>query len=110
MTDLLSWELLATYAGASAAVMALTQVCKHLVPKTDPKWFALGLALIVSLGVYFVAGDLTAAGAVMAILNAVIITGASIGTFEGVLKPILGAVIGKQGENAVDKEDDNELE
>jgi len=84
----ITWEFLATFAGATTAVTILTQGLKKFFP-VDPKWIALFLALAVSFGVqvfYHMAN--APADYIMSAFNALWLTLASVGGFECVLKPI----------------------
>jgi len=100
--DMLSWELLATSAGCATAVTALTQVIKQYV-NIDPKWIALVLSLVITLGLQlFVNLDsavnlgFSASSVILAVLNSFMVTGASIGLFEAA-KHIGSSLIVKGG-------------
>lgn len=45
----LDWETLCTAPGSTTAVLAVTAVLQRLWPKFQPKWFALGLSLVLPL-------------------------------------------------------------
>ena len=84
----LTWELLLTTAGCTAATTALTQIIKKLIA-IDPKWIALVVAIFLSVcaQIFFVGA--TAGGIIMATINGILAAGSSIGLFEG-LKSIGG--------------------
>lgn len=89
MNDLLSWAHLGSVAGVSVAVVALTQILKHYVPKRlGPKWVALILALVLTYAGQLVAGDFAPESFLLSALNAVLSAGASIGAYEAFVEPI----------------------
>ena len=76
-------ETLATIGGCTAVVTALTQIVKHYI-KIDPKWIALILSLIIQVSTCAILGDLALMSLLIAVINAVLVTGASVGLYEGV--------------------------
>ena len=88
MNAFLSWDFLATFAGASVAGTVLTQIIKKYVT-FDPKYIALAVTIIVVVGVQlFHLHDYSAGGIVMAILNGFLAAGSSVGIYETVIKPM----------------------
>jgi hypothetical protein len=88
MNDFFTWELLATFAGATGAVSVLTQVVKKYL-NIEPKFIALCLSFIILACVqFFYLKDFSANGIALAALNVLIVTGASIGLYEAALKTI----------------------
>jgi hypothetical protein len=85
---MINWAQLGTAAGVATVVMLLTQVIKQYITQIDPKWIALGLALLITYARQMVVGDLTGSAFVLSGLNAALATGLSIGVFEGIGKPI----------------------
>ena len=83
MQDFITWEFLGTFGGSAIAVTALTQIVKRYI-SIDPKWIALILALIVTIGAQVVNGELMLVSFIMSALNALLVAGASVGTFEAV--------------------------
>jgi len=81
MNDFLSWEFLGTFAGAATFVTLMTQVAKQFI-NVDPKWISLAFSMIVSLGMVSLKDEWTAAAVVMALLNALFVTGAAVGLYE----------------------------
>lgn len=85
MNDFVTWELIGTFAGAVALTTGLTQVIKHYLEKIDPKWIALIVALLATVGYATVhVGDVSPQAVAMAMVNGLIVAGTSIGLFEGV--------------------------
>ncbi|MCL2568639.1 MAG: hypothetical protein FWE12_04280 [Oscillospiraceae bacterium] len=83
LNDFITPEFLGTFSGVVAVVTLLTQVVKRFVTGVDPKWIALGLALVMSAVKQVETGDLRTGSLLLAGLNAFVIAGAAIGTFEG---------------------------
>ena len=83
LNDFISPEFLGTFSGAVTVVMLLTQLIKRFIPTVDPKWIALVLAGAVSAAKQLATGDVSAADWILAGLNAFVLTGTAIGTFEG---------------------------
>ena len=81
----LTWEMLGTTAGAATAVSLLTQIIKHFLP-IDPKWIALGLALVILIGVQLISGDFAPASFLLSVFNALVATGTSVGVYETFLR------------------------
>lgn len=46
MDEFFSWQMLATFAGATAATGILTQFLKNLIPKLPTQWLSYLLALV----------------------------------------------------------------
>lgn len=85
MNEFLTWEMLGTFVGAVTATTLLTQVIKHFITKLDPKWIALGVATLAVMGYTLLyVQDYSGQGIAMAVVNVFMVTGASIGLFEGV--------------------------
>jgi len=95
LNEFISMEFLGTFSGVVAMVTLLTQVVKRFVTTVDPKWIALILAGMVSAVKQLGTGDFSAIGWMLAILNAFVIAGAAIGTFEGVKG--VGKLFDKEG-------------
>lgn len=86
MNDFLTWEILGTFGGAAVSVTILTEIIKNYL-NIDPKWVALAFSIIASFGVeIFHREILTPAVFVLSIFNALLIAGASIGAYEGIIK------------------------
>jgi len=82
LQEFITPEFIATFSGMVITVTVLTQVLKSYF-SFDPKWIALAISLVVSLIKQAYLGDFGVLGISMASLNALIVTGASSGTFEG---------------------------
>jgi uncharacterized membrane protein len=87
------WAYIGTTAGLAAAVSAITQIIKRYMTKTDPKWIALILSALLSIGYRMVfLGEATAETMIIAVVNSIIAAGAAIGAFEGVTKPVIDGI------------------
>ena len=86
--EFFDWSLLGTYAAAPVLVTLLTQVAKQFLAKVDPKWIALLWSLVLLIGYRYVTGDIAVGSIIAAVINALIVTGESIGAYEGVIKAI----------------------
>ena len=88
MNEFFTWEMIATFGGMLALVSAVTQIVKYYV-SVDPKWIALGTAIIGQLAVQFLFyKDFSVGGIVMALINVVAVLAGSITLFEVAIKPI----------------------
>lgn len=85
MNEFLTWETLATFAGASAATGLLTQFLKGTFPKLPTQWLSYIIALVV-MGVATAATQWGAGWTVWALLpiNAVIVSTSANGAFSAV--------------------------
>lgn len=90
MEEVLSWPHLGTAVGLSAAVMVLTQILKHYIPKASPKWIALALALVITVTDQLVLGDHRPETFILSVLNAIISAGTAIGAYEAFVDPLTG--------------------
>jgi len=91
MNDFVTWGALGTYAGMAAVTCALTEVLKKYI-NLDPKWIALIAAGVLAFGHTLIfLGDYSASGIFMTAVNWLVVTGSSIGIFEGVIKNILSS-------------------
>jgi len=77
--------VLGTLSGSVAAVTAVTQVTKRFAD-FDPKWIALAVSSAISMLLLSMSEDFTAAGIILSIINTFVVTGLSIGVFEGCVK------------------------
>lgn len=88
MSDFFTWEILGTMAGATAAVTLVTQFVKWLTGGKVTGWGMRAVSFAVALAVLYAAalftGTLDAATAVITILNAIIVTLAANGLYDGV--------------------------
>ena len=81
MEELFNWGTLGTLAGATVAVVIITQYVKPLIPNFNPRWLALILSGIILIGVTAIAdGGLEDYG--LAILNAVLVASTAMGAYE----------------------------
>ena len=84
MNGFMNLATFSTFAGMVAAVTLLTQVLKQFTKKINPKWIALFVAGIVVIFVEIVIPDrISYESAFLAFANWLLVTGASIGLFEG---------------------------
>jgi len=83
INSFLTWEFLGTFAGAVVAVTALTQVVKKFVPTINAKWISLVLSFVIVLVVQvWITGDFKPEIILLAIFNALIVCGMTIGAYE----------------------------
>ena len=59
MDEFFSWQMLATFAGATAATGILTQFLKNLIPKLPTQWLSYLLALVLLCAATAAIGDFT---------------------------------------------------
>jgi hypothetical protein len=86
ISDFVTWEFLATFAGAVIVVTALTELFKHYF-KIDPKWIALVFSLLIAYGVQVLFKmDYELGSFVLSTVNGFFVAGTSIGLFEGAVK------------------------
>ena len=81
-----SWAMLATYAGATAATLAVTQVFKGVgfIDKIPTRIFSYVVALVLLLAATAFTAGLTVESAALCIINAVVVSLASNGAFDAV--------------------------
>lgn len=70
--SLLTWEALATYAGAAAATWLIANVIRY-VTGYDARWLGLAVALVLQALVWFFTSDQSINAAVLAVLNAFVV-------------------------------------
>ena len=86
MQEFISWEIMATFGGSALMVTVLTEIAKHYLT-ADARWIALFLSAVASFGVQLVHyHEFTVGAFVMSSLNALLLAGTAIGTFEGIVK------------------------
>ncbi|MEG2623089.1 MAG: hypothetical protein RSC06_09335 [Clostridia bacterium] len=89
--EFLTWETLATYAGALSAVMVLTHLTKGLgfFKRVPTQLWSYVLALCVLLPAYYFTGRLSADSAVLALLNGAVVALAANGGYDAIssIKP-----------------------
>lgn len=82
MNELLNWTTLGTLAGATAAVLLITQYIKPLLPKKiDTRLIALVLAVIILEIATAVSGG-AAQDYILAIFNAVLVASSAMGAYQ----------------------------
>jgi hypothetical protein len=84
MNDFFTWEMLATYAGATLATTLVTQIFKGVgfIDKIPTRFFSYAVALIVLLAGLFFTGGLTVNSAVLCLINAVVVSLAANGAYD----------------------------
>lgn len=92
LTDFVSWDVLATYAGAVAMVNVLTQVTKNVVGinKIPTQLWSYALALVVLYCASFFTGTLTASVAVLTLFNGFLVSMTANGVYEGIQRTKVG--------------------
>ena len=94
MDEFFSWQMLATFAGATAATGILTQFLKNLknlIPKLPTQWLSYLLALVLLCAATAAIGDFTewTSWAILP-LNAALVSMASNGAFAAVKRAAEG--------------------
>jgi peptidoglycan/LPS O-acetylase OafA/YrhL len=87
--EYLTWEFLGTMAGVVAATTLITQFCKFPLDKVwkiPTRFVVYVIALSILFAVEFFTGTVTTDGAILIILNAIIVTTAAMGTYEATFK------------------------
>lgn len=82
MNEYFTWELLGSYTGAILAVALITQFIKNLgfIKKIPTRVTSYVVALIIMILALIFTGNFTWGGAVLTIINAVVVSLASNGT------------------------------
>lgn len=88
MNEFVTWTNLATYGGALAMVLVLTQLTKGLpgVSKIPTQLWSYILSLAVLLAATYFTGALTASTASLTVFNAAVISLAANGGYEAVTR------------------------
>ena len=80
--EFFDWGMLATYAGALAATGIVTQFIKGWFPNVATQVVSYVVALVVLLAASFFTGTFTAESAALSVINAIVVSLASNGTYE----------------------------
>lgn len=85
-----NWNMLATYAGALAMVMIITQFTKglKLIEKVPTQVWSYVVALAILYPAYFFTGQLTLETAILILFNAVIVALAANGGYDALNKAL----------------------
>jgi hypothetical protein len=89
MEEFLTWSYLATFAGAVAAVTLIVQFLKlpmDKVWKIPTRFIVFLIALIILFAVLFFTDVITPEKAALTVLNAIVVTMASLGAYEVTFK------------------------
>jgi hypothetical protein len=88
MNDFFTWTMLATYAGALAATMGITQLLKGVgfIDKIPTRIFSWIVAAVVLIAATAFTGALTAESGVLALINAVVVSLAANGGYDLIAK------------------------
>jgi len=84
MSEFTTWANLATYGGALAMVLVLTQLTKGITKKIPTQLWSYILSLVVLLLATYFTGSLTVESGVLVMFNAAIISLAANGGYEAV--------------------------
>ena len=86
MEEFFTWSALGTYAGATLAVTLITQLVKGVgwIEKLPTRITSYLVALVVLIAAAAVAGELNWSTAGLAVINAVVVSLAANGAFDGV--------------------------
>lgn len=82
--EFFTWAMLATYAGALAATMGITQLLKGVgfIDRIPTRIFSWIVAVIVLIAAHAFAGALTAESAALCLINAVVVSLAANGGYD----------------------------
>ena len=86
MTEFITWEILSTYAGATAMTTAVVEFFKMITKdkyKIPTQIVSYIIALIVLLTAQLFTGGLTLSNGILNIFNALIVATASNGVYDG---------------------------
>lgn len=108
LNDFITPDMLLTFSGMVVVVAALTQALKQYI-LVDPKWTALGIALVVSMIKQAYLSDFSLMGIATAIANSILIAFMSAGAFEN-LKSIGGAMKAKESFDVNEQENQRILQ
>lgn len=87
MEELFNWGTLGTLAGATGAVLLITQYIKPLLPKINTRLIALILSVIILVAVTAVTkGTIEDYG--LAVLNAVLVASTAMGAYQVTFAPM----------------------
>lgn len=86
LLEFLTWETLATYAGALSAVMVLTQITKGLcfLKRIPTQLWSYILSLCVLIPAYYFTGQLSVESTGLALLNGAIVALAANGGYDAI--------------------------
>lgn len=87
LNDFLTWDVIATYAGATVVTALIVQFTKGLVDRLvhiPTQVYSYLVALLVLYAGFFFTGQLTASSAVLILFNGILVAVASNGAYEGV--------------------------
>lgn len=86
MDEFFTWDMLATFAGCSAATAILTQFLKNLFVKLPTQWLSYIIAVIILYLATLFTGGMSGAAAAIIPLNAVLVSLASNGAYSAVIR------------------------
>ncbi len=86
MNEFFTWTILSTYAGAVLATTLITQLLKEvpLIDRMPTRIFSYIVAALILLSASLVSGEMSWAGAGLALINAVVVALASNGAFDAI--------------------------
>ena len=86
--EFVTWELLATYAGAMAMVGVITQLTKNIkyISEIPTQLWSYILAVVVLLCANAFIGNLTVSNGVLIIFNAALVSLGANGGYEGLMR------------------------
>ena len=87
MNELMNWNTLGTLAGATAAVLLITQYIKPLLPKINTRVIAGILALIILELAAVISGG-AMEDYILAILNSVLVASSAWGCISGYIQTV----------------------
>ena len=99
MDEFFTWQSLATFAGASAAVAIITQFLKNAFKKLPTQWLSYIISVIILYAATYFSTGLTAATAAIIPFNAILVSLAANGAYSTIIRVKNGkpAVVLKSG-------------
>ena len=91
MNEFMNVATMGTFTGMVTAVTVITQILKHYIKGVDPKWLALIVAVVLIIGVQIIIpGLITYENLFFEMFNVLLVTGSSVGLYEGVTSVLGG--------------------
>lgn len=86
MNEFFTWEMLATYAGATVATSLITELIKKFGVKINARLLAYIVSVVVLIAANYFTGVLSVSTAVITLMNAAVVSLASNGAYDVVSK------------------------
>lgn len=86
MNEFFTWEMLATYVGATVATSLITELIKKFGVKINARLLAYIVSVVVLIAANYFTGVLSVSTAVITLMNAAVVSLASNGAYDVVSK------------------------